>query len=66
MLVADTHRTTFSHPERGSHRVSQVRPQSPHLLEFQVLTDEQAKAYKHNPFNLTKVWPKADYPPKWA
>jgi len=22
----------------------------------------QARAYRHNPFDLTKVWPKADYP----
>jgi catalase len=29
---------------------------------IQVMTDEQAKAHKHNPFDLTKVWPKADYP----
>jgi catalase len=26
------------------------------------MTDEQAKIHKHNPFDLTKVWPKADYP----
>lgn len=29
---------------------------------IQVMTDEQAKAHKHSPFDLTKVWPKADYP----
>jgi catalase len=29
---------------------------------IQVMTDEQAKAHKHNPFDLTKVWSKADYP----
>jgi catalase len=26
------------------------------------MTDEQARAHKHNPFDLTKVWPKADCP----
>jgi catalase len=26
------------------------------------MTEEQAKTHKHNPFDLTKVWPKADYP----
>jgi catalase len=26
------------------------------------MNDEQAKAHKHNPFDLTKVWPKRDYP----
>jgi catalase len=31
-------------------------------LFIQVMTDEQAKAHKHNPFDLTKVWPKTDYP----
>ena len=31
-------------------------------LSIQVMTDEQAKTHKHNPFDLTKVWPKANYP----
>jgi catalase len=31
-------------------------------LFTQVMTDEQANTHKHNPFDLTKVWPKADYP----
>ena len=31
-------------------------------LYIQVMTDEQATTHKHNPFDLTKVWPKADYP----
>ncbi len=31
-------------------------------LYIQVMTEEQAKKHKHNPFDLTKVWPKADYP----
>src|ERR1700756_4572927 len=26
------------------------------------MTDAQAKAFPFNPFDLTKVWPKADYP----
>jgi len=26
------------------------------------MTEEQAKHHKHNPFDLTKVWPKAAYP----
>jgi catalase len=30
-------------------------------LFIQVMTEDQAKAHKHNPFDLTKVWPKADY-----
>ena len=31
-------------------------------LFIQVMTDQQASNHKHNPFDLTKVWPKADYP----
>ncbi len=31
-------------------------------LFIQVMKDEQARAHRHNPFDLTKVWPKADYP----
>ena len=31
-------------------------------LYIQVMTEEQAKNHKHNPFDLTKVWPKSDYP----
>ena len=35
----------------------------PHWTLFiQVMTGKQAKTHKHNPFDLTKVWPKADYP----
>jgi catalase len=26
------------------------------------MTEVQARSHKHNPFDLTKVWPKADYP----
>src|ERR1700743_2918950 len=31
-------------------------------LFVQVMTESQARTHKHNPFDLTKVWPKADYP----
>ncbi|HVJ40311.1 MAG TPA: catalase [Dongiaceae bacterium] len=31
-------------------------------LFIQVMTEAQAKTYKHNPFDLTKVWSKKDYP----
>ena len=31
-------------------------------LFIQVMTEEQAETHKHNPFDLTKVWPKAEYP----
>ena len=31
-------------------------------LFIQVMTDAQANAFRFNPFDLTKVWPKAEYP----
>ncbi len=31
-------------------------------LFIQVMTQAQAKTHRHNPFDLTKVWPKAQYP----
>ncbi len=32
------------------------------VLSVQVMPYEEAKAYRINPFDLTKVWPHADYP----
>jgi catalase len=32
-------------------------------LEIQVMTDEQAKSFPWNPFDITKVWPHGDFPP---
>ncbi len=31
-------------------------------LKIQVMTDAQAKTFKFNPFDLTKVWPHGDFP----
>jgi catalase len=31
-------------------------------LKIQVMTDEQAKNFRFNPFDLTKIWPHADFP----
>src|SRR5271154_449232 len=31
-------------------------------LKMQIMPFEQAKAYRFNPFDLTKVWPHSDYP----
>ena len=31
-------------------------------LSVQIMTDEQAHAFRFNPFDLTKVWPKAEFP----
>jgi catalase len=31
-------------------------------LSIQVMTEAQAASHRHNPFDVTKVWPHADYP----
>ena len=31
-------------------------------MNIQVMTEEQAKTFRWNPFDLTKVWPHADFP----
>lgn len=31
-------------------------------LQIQVMTEEESKTYRINPFDLTKVWPHGDYP----
>jgi catalase len=32
-------------------------------VEVQIMTPEQAKSYRFDPFDITKVWPHADFPP---
>jgi catalase len=32
-------------------------------LEVQIMTPEQAETYRFDPFDITKVWPHADFPP---
>jgi catalase len=32
-------------------------------LEVQIMTPEEAETYRFDPFDITKVWPHADYPP---
>jgi len=32
-------------------------------LEVQIMTPEQAKGYRFDPFDITKVWPHGDFPP---
>jgi catalase len=32
-------------------------------LEMQIMPFEEAASYRFNPFDLTKIWPHADYPP---
>ncbi|THV12678.1 catalase [Rhizobium rhizophilum] len=31
-------------------------------LAIQVMTEHEASSHRHDPFDVTKVWPKADYP----
>src|SRR6202047_4341752 len=31
-------------------------------LSIQVMSETEARTHRHNPFDLTKVWPKSDYP----
>lgn len=31
-------------------------------LKIQVMTEEQARSFRFNPFDLTKIWPHADFP----
>ncbi len=31
-------------------------------MKIQVMTDQQAKEFRWNPFDLTKIWPKSDFP----
>jgi catalase len=33
------------------------------LLEVQIMPYEDAASYRFNPFDITKVWPRKDYPP---
>ncbi|WP_424982851.1 catalase [Maritalea sp. S77] len=32
-------------------------------VQVQIMTEDQAASFEHNPFDLTKVWPHADFPP---
>ncbi|NQU43430.1 catalase [bacterium] len=32
-------------------------------LEIQIMTPEQAEKYRFDPFDITKIWPHADFPP---
>ena len=54
-LDTDHHtRDLFEAIERGEH--------PSWTLKMQIMPFEEAKTYRFNPFDLTKVWPHADYP----
>jgi catalase len=48
-------RDLFQAIARGEHPAWRV--------EVQIMTPEQAKSYRFDPFDITKVWPHADFPP---
>jgi len=48
-------RDLFQAIARGEHPAWRV--------EVQMMTPEQAKSYRFDPFDITKVWPHADFPP---
>ncbi|MDH4198316.1 MAG: catalase, partial [Candidatus Aminicenantes bacterium] len=48
-------RDLFQAIARGEHPAWRV--------EVQIMTPEQAKTYRLDPFDITKVWPHADFPP---
>ncbi|MBE0711935.1 MAG: catalase, partial [Candidatus Aminicenantes bacterium] len=48
-------RDLFQAIARGEHPAWRV--------EVQIMTPEQAKDYRFDPFDVTKVWPHADFPP---
>ena len=57
MAVADTdyhQRDLYEHIERGEF--------PSWTLHVQIMPFEEAKTYRFNPFDLTKVWPHGDYP----
>lgn len=57
MASADTdyhQRDLFEHIEAGEY--------PSWTLHVQVMPFEEAKTYRYNPFDLTKVWPHSDYP----
>jgi catalase len=48
-------------PVTDNLNIQTAGPRGPALLQdVQVMSDAQAKAFPFNPFDLTKVWPKAD------
>ncbi len=53
-------------PDRATRDLYQAIARGDHpswRLEVQIMTAEQAKEYRFDPFDITKVWPHADFPP---
>ena len=53
-------------PDVATRDLSQAIARGEHpawRVEVQIMTPEQAKDYRFDPFDITKVWPHADFPP---
>jgi catalase len=53
-------------PDHATRDLSEAIKRGDHptwRLEVQIMTAEQAADYRFDPFDLTKVWPHADFPP---
>ncbi|HUU39026.1 MAG TPA: catalase, partial [Candidatus Desulfaltia sp.] len=53
-------------PDHATRDLSEAIKKGDHpawRLEVQIMTAEQAADYRFDPFDLTKVWPHADFPP---
>jgi catalase len=51
------------HATRDLHESILRREYPAWRLEMQIMTPEQAANYRFDPFDITKVWPHADFPP---
>jgi catalase len=51
------------HATRDLHEAIQREEYPSWRLEMQIMTPEQATKYRFDPFDVTKVWPHADFPP---
>ncbi|MBF6604012.1 MAG: catalase [Chloroflexi bacterium] len=63
---ADAKAMTAEDPDHHLRDLHQAIARNDHpswTLEMQVMPFENAADYRFNPFDLTKIWPHADYPP---
>jgi len=51
------------HATRDLYNAIQLGEHPSWRLEVQIITPEQAAKYRFDPFDVTKVWPHADFPP---
>ena len=58
-MAGRRHRLPPARPVRA-HRATASYPSW--TLKMQIMPFEDAKTYRFNPFDLTKVWPHGDYP----